>query len=96
MIAKIVCGAALAALLSSPALAQTMTLGKGQMLRVAPNGQVTIAPVPTDSKMQRMMHQGSKAMARGTVIYMDNSGMIHETGSSFIQSLRNAESDGTR
>ncbi len=96
MIAKIVCGAALAALLSSPALAEGMTLSKGQMLRVAPNGQVSIVPVPTDAKMQRMMHRGGKAMASGAVLYMDDRGMIHETGSIFIQSLRNAESNGTR
>jgi hypothetical protein len=93
MIAKMLCGAALAAVLCSPALAQTLQLGQGQMLRVSPSGQVSIMPIPTDTKMVKMMHRGSKMMKGGTVLFMDG-GQIHEAGNIFIQDLRNRESTG--
>jgi hypothetical protein len=90
---KLFYGAALLAVICTPAMAQNMTLGKGQMLKVAPNGQITITSMPTGAKMTKAMHRG-KAMSGGFVVWMDDSGHLRMSDASiFIQDLRQRESN---
>jgi hypothetical protein len=75
MTAKLLCGAALVAVLCSPALAQT--LSKGMILKIGPDGQVATGTMPTDAKMLRMMHSQSHAMGSGTLtVWMDDKGRM--------------------
>ncbi len=84
VIAKLFCGAALRGVLCAPALAQS--LGKGQMMKIGADGQVTTAAMPTDAKMMKMMHSKAHAMGKGTLtVWMDDKGrmMVCSCGSDF-------------
>jgi hypothetical protein len=76
MSTKLVYGAAVLAVICGPALAQTMTLSKGQMLKVAPNGQITMTSAPTNPGMVRVMHRTSRVMAGGFTLWMDDQGRM--------------------
>jgi hypothetical protein len=70
VIARLICGAALLGAICAPALAQ-----QGQVTIIGKDGQVTTSPMPTDSKMMKMMHQKSHVMKGPLMIWMDNKGM---------------------
>ncbi len=78
---KLLLALGLAAFTCSAANAQSMTLGRGQMMYISPNGQVTTTSVPTDAKMVKSMHRGMHGMSRGMVIWMDQAGRMHVTES---------------
>lgn len=77
MLSRMLHGAVVLAVICTPAMAQTMTLAKGQMLKVGPDGQVTIGAMPTDAKMVRAMHRRGKAMSGGFVAWMNEQGQIY-------------------
>ena len=77
MLSKWLVSAALLAVICTPAVGQTMTMSKGQMLKVAPDGQITIGPMPKDAKMVQAMHRRGRAMSGGLAIWMDDQGKTY-------------------
>lgn len=72
MIARLLCGAALLGLISSPALAE------GQVTIIGKDGQVTTSAMPTDAKMMKMMHKMGHVMGKGPLmVWMDDKGSMH-------------------
>jgi hypothetical protein len=92
MLRTLFLGAALFTALSAPALAQNVTLSKGQMVDIRPDGRVTVLAMPKDAKTQKTMARASKAMAQGTIIWMDANGRVHQCAASLIQDIRLRES----
>jgi hypothetical protein len=75
MIAKLLGGAALLAVACSPALAQ-MSLSKGQVMTIGPNGQATMGAMPADPKMLKMMHSRGKPVGKSVTFWMDDNGHL--------------------
>jgi hypothetical protein len=62
---------------SMPALAQSdMTLSKGQVLRVAPDGKISVAPMNMEAKMQSAMKKQAKKVTKGLVVWVDENGQM--------------------
>jgi hypothetical protein len=75
MIAKLFGGVAALALACSPALAQ-MSMSKGQVTTISPNGQITSGAMPTDPKVMKMMHSRARPMGKSVMMWMDDKGRM--------------------
>ena len=68
---------ALALAISSSVFAQsTITLAKGQVLRIAPDGTVTVAQMNMEAKMQADMKKRAHPVTKGLVVWFDQMGQL--------------------
>jgi hypothetical protein len=87
MSVKMLLAFGLATCVCSVANAQNMNLGRGQMVYISPNGQISMMSVPTDAKSVRSMHRGMRGMSHGVIVWMDDAGQMHLL-QSYIESTR--------
>jgi len=60
-----------------PAFAQSdITLSKGQVLRVSPDGKISVAAANMDPKMQSAMNKQAKKVTKGLVVWLDENGKM--------------------
>ena len=77
MITKFILPLALALAICSPALAQSnITLSKGQVLRIAPDGKVSVVQMSMQGKMQEEMKKQAQPVTKGLVVWFDQNGQL--------------------
>lgn len=63
--------------ISSPVLAtSTITLTKGQVLRIAPDGNVSVAQMNMEAKMQEQMKKQAQPVTKGLIVWLDQNGQL--------------------
>jgi hypothetical protein len=63
--------------ISSPVLAQsTITLTKGQVVKIEPDGKVTVGPMDMGAKMQETMKKQAQPATKGLRVWFDQNGQL--------------------